>query len=233
MSQVEMLDLVKHGVSLANGGDKAQAREALRQAVELDPGNESAWLWLASVAESAQEALAALERVLSLNPSNEQARSAAHAARLQLGVSAARSGKKPRARALLRLVASAEPNNELAWMWLANVAETPADAAACLERVLAINPDNALARSTLERLRAAAAVRASRRRAGRAGRRRGRGRRRRPAPRPGKIRPERGQPIRRPRPNGRDAGTPRLRNPGRRRRLRGGGPAAGPRRTRT
>ncbi len=162
MSQVEMLDLVKHGVSLANGGDKAQAREALRQAVELDPGNESAWLWLASVAESAQEALAALERVLSLNPSNEQARSAAHAARLQLGVSAARSGKKPRARALLRLVASAEPNNELAWMWLANVAETPADAAACLERVLAINPDNALARSTLERLRAAAAVRASR-----------------------------------------------------------------------
>ncbi len=162
MSQVELLDLVKHGVCLANGGDKAQAREALRQAVGLDPGNESAWLWLASVAESAQEALAALERVLSLNPANERARSAAHSARLQLGVSAARSGKKPRARALLRLVVSAEPNNELAWMWLANVAETPADAVSCLEKVLAINPENALARSTLERLRASVAGRRSR-----------------------------------------------------------------------
>ena len=62
VSQVEMLDLVKHGVALAKAGDKAPAPSALRQAVELDPANESAWLWLASVAESTQEALAALER---------------------------------------------------------------------------------------------------------------------------------------------------------------------------
>ena len=63
---------------------------------------------------------------------------------------------------LLRLVVAAEPDNELAWMWLANVAETPADAASCLEKVLSVNPENALARSTLERCRATIAVRPSR-----------------------------------------------------------------------
>src|SRR5205823_1878567 len=45
--------------------------------------------------------------------------------------------------------------NEMAWMWLANVAETPAEAATCLEKVLTLNPGNALARSTLERCRSA------------------------------------------------------------------------------
>ncbi len=210
MSQVEVLDLVKHGVALAKGGDKAKAREALRQAVELDPANESAWLWLASVAESAQEALAALERVLALNSANEQARSAAHAARLQLGVMAARSGKKPRARALLRLVVSAEPNNELAWMWLANVAETPAEAASCLDKVLAVNPDNALARSTLERCRASVAVRPGGAAAPIAPTAALAATTRRPRRVPSIDRPAGGKPIRRSCAPSRDAGTPRL-----------------------
>ena len=167
--------------------------------------------------------------MLTLNPSNEQARSAAHAARLQLGVTAARSGKKPRARRLLRLVVAAEPDNELAWMWLANVAETPADAASCLEKVLAVNPDNALARSTLERCRAAVAVRPSRAATpvapaavpatADAARRR--------APEKSVLVVDNRSAARA--AHGRDAETPRLRNPCRRRRLRGGGPAAGSR----
>ena len=56
---------------------------------------------------------------------------------------------------MLRAVVAAEPGNEMAWMWLANVAETPAGAADCLEKVLALNPANELARSTLERCRSA------------------------------------------------------------------------------
>ena len=157
MSQTEAVDLVRQGIALAQSGDRAQARPLLRQAVEQNPSDEAAWMWLAGAADSPQEALSALERVLALNPGNERARSAAHAARLQLGVSAARAGKKARARTLLKIVAAAEPENELAWMWLANVAEKPADAAACLEKVLALNPDNTLARSTLERCHAATA----------------------------------------------------------------------------
>jgi twitching motility two-component system response regulator PilG len=156
MSEIEAVDLVKQGIALARAGDKPQARPLLRQAVEQDPANESAWMWLASVAESPQEALAALERVLALNPDHEQARAAAHAARLKVGVAAAKAHKNARARPLLSAVTAAEPENELAWMWLANIAESPAEAATCLERVLAINPENDLARSTYERCQSAA-----------------------------------------------------------------------------
>ena len=74
---------------------------------------------------------------------------------MQVGVAAARAHKKARARALLRAVVAAEPDNEMAWMWLANVAESPADAVDCLDKVLALNPANDLARSTLERCRSA------------------------------------------------------------------------------
>jgi CheY-like chemotaxis protein len=158
MSELEVMDLVKQGIALTRAGDKTQARPLLRQAVEQDPANELAWMWLAGAAESPQEALAALERVLALNPDHEKAKSAAHAARLKVGVAAARAHKKARARALLNTVVIAEPGNELAWLWLANVAESPTEAATCLEKVLAINPDNALARSTYERCRSAARV---------------------------------------------------------------------------
>ncbi len=156
MSQTEAAELLKQAIALVRSGDKARARPLLRQVVEDDAANEAAWMWLASVAESPPEALSALEKVLALNPDHERARPAAHAARLQVGVAAAKAHKKARARALLRAVVAAEPDNEMAWMWLANVAESPAGAADCLERVLALNPANELARSTLDRCRSAA-----------------------------------------------------------------------------
>ena len=156
MSETAVVDLMKQGVELARAGDKSRARPLLRQAVEDDPANESAWMWLASVAESPQEALTTLERVLALNPNHEQAQSAAHAARLKVGVAAAKAHKKSLARELLEIVVGDEPNNELAWMWLANIADSPAEAATCLEKVLTINPDNDLARATYERCRSSA-----------------------------------------------------------------------------
>jgi twitching motility two-component system response regulator PilG len=110
-------------------------------------------MWLASVAESAQEALEAVESVLTLNPANEKARAWAHSARLQAGMAAAKAQRKTEARVLLRAVVAAEPGNELGWTWLANVAESPAVAASCLEKVLAINPANERARAGLDQFR--------------------------------------------------------------------------------
>ena len=97
MSQTEAAELLKQAIALARSGDKARARPLLRQVVEDDAANEAAWMWLASVAESPQEALSALEKVLALNPDHERARPAAHAARLQVGVAAAKVRKKVRA----------------------------------------------------------------------------------------------------------------------------------------
>ncbi len=156
MSQAEAAERLKQAIALARSGDKAGARALLRRLVEQDPAGEAAWMWLAGLAESPQEALSALERVLALNPNHERARPAAHAARLQIGVAAARAHKKARARALLGAVVAAEPDNEMAWMWLANVAESADEAADCLDKVLALNPANELARSTRERCRSAA-----------------------------------------------------------------------------
>lgn len=65
--------LLKEGVVAFRAGDKERAREILAQAAENDPHNELVWMWSASVARNRREALAALDRVLELNPSNEKA----------------------------------------------------------------------------------------------------------------------------------------------------------------
>ena len=57
---------------------------------------------------------------------------------LQQGIAAARAGDKASARARFRELTAHNFDNELAWLWLASVADTPAHAIACLRRVLQI-----------------------------------------------------------------------------------------------
>jgi twitching motility two-component system response regulator PilG len=54
-------------------GQKNLARDLLRQLQEQDPNNEQALLWSAALAETPEEATAHLERVLEINPNNQQA----------------------------------------------------------------------------------------------------------------------------------------------------------------
>jgi twitching motility two-component system response regulator PilG len=63
-------------------------------------------------------------------------------------MAAAMAGEKVRARSLLLEATEIDPGNELAWLWLAKVTESPQETVACLQRVLEINPANkhALAR---------------------------------------------------------------------------------------
>ena len=51
-------DLVQRAIGAIKAGRKAEGRELLREACKGDPGNLKAWLWRASVAESALEAVA-------------------------------------------------------------------------------------------------------------------------------------------------------------------------------
>ena len=46
----------------------------LRKSTELDPGNESAWLWLANCAATPDESLDCLRKALALNPNSQIAR---------------------------------------------------------------------------------------------------------------------------------------------------------------
>ncbi len=61
------------GIQAVRRGEKALARRLLLKVAELDPSQEKAWLWLAAIAETSDEALAYLQTVLALNPNNRQA----------------------------------------------------------------------------------------------------------------------------------------------------------------
>ncbi len=153
MSHVQSLELVKEGVVAARAGEKERARGLFLDAVGLDPDNDSARLWLASVADSPLDALEHLDHILALNPEHEKALPAARAARVRAGVAAAKANDVALARTLLRHAVADDPECEKAWVWLAGVAETPAEAVAALEQALEINPDNARTRTALETYR--------------------------------------------------------------------------------
>jgi twitching motility two-component system response regulator PilG len=146
-------DLLRDGIVAAKAGDKETARQLFGEVTAREGRNETASLWLAGLAESPDEALVHLERVLAFNPEHERARSAIRTARVQAGVNAARAGEKARAQTLLRAAVANDPEHELAWIWLASVAQSPAEAVHCLERVLTLNPNNERARAGLERYR--------------------------------------------------------------------------------
>lgn len=72
--------------------------------------------------------------------------------KLQAGIEAAQRGNRATARRLLEQVVTADPDNEIAWMWLASVSDTLNDRRTALRRVLALNPDNERARQALNQL---------------------------------------------------------------------------------
>jgi tRNA A-37 threonylcarbamoyl transferase component Bud32 len=80
------------------------------------------------------------------------------AEKLWAGVAAARNGEAELATKLLKEVTAHQPGNEIAWLWLAHVAPSPQEAAACYQHVLKVNPDNSLAEQGLQGARLAAAV---------------------------------------------------------------------------
>lgn len=71
---------------------------------------------------------------------------------LQQGIEAARRGDRNTGRRLLREVIETDPNNELAWIWLASCMTTADERRECLRRVLEINPNNTRAKQALAAL---------------------------------------------------------------------------------
>lgn len=61
---------------------------------------------------------------------------------LQSAIRAAQAGNRGEAHQLLRQVIDSDPSNEMAWLWLAGVAEHPREAQVALNRVEQLNPDH-------------------------------------------------------------------------------------------
>jgi twitching motility two-component system response regulator PilG len=68
--------LMIEAVAAARLGQKGLARRLFNEIVEKDPGSEQALLWLAALADTPDESIRALEQVLVINPTNQQALSA-------------------------------------------------------------------------------------------------------------------------------------------------------------
>ena len=73
MAQDRAKQMLQQGIAAAKAGQKPQAFEILQRVVKLDPQNETAWLWLSSVARSQQERVFCLRQLYSVNPNNELA----------------------------------------------------------------------------------------------------------------------------------------------------------------
>ena len=67
-------DLTRRGVAAAQDGETAEAHRLLSQAVQANPRDARAWLWLFAVAGTDEDRRACLERVLEIEPENAGAR---------------------------------------------------------------------------------------------------------------------------------------------------------------
>jgi HEAT repeat protein len=68
------MGLLEMGIAAARGGNRAEARMLLEGATLEDPSNEQAFLWLSFVLDEPKLAMRCLERVLEINPGNEQSK---------------------------------------------------------------------------------------------------------------------------------------------------------------
>lgn len=149
MQLVDNLSLLQLGVTAAQSGDKLAAREFLIQATQGQPEDVTAWLWLATVARDIQETIAALRQALELDPQQEDARTGLKKLLLKSGVQEAKRGNKIKARELLSELIELDPDQELAWLWLALISSHTDEVRQCLEQVIVINPDNEQAKNWL------------------------------------------------------------------------------------
>ena len=74
MKQTRGQRLLRRGVAAAKAENRDRARSLLLDSAREEPHSELTWLWLASVAETSDEAIQHLERALAINPFNQRAR---------------------------------------------------------------------------------------------------------------------------------------------------------------
>ncbi len=87
MAADQARELRVRGIEAAKAGNKEEARQLLQQSLRLDPSNEAAWLWMASVSRDRNERLFSLRKLLEINPHNETGLRALEA----MGISPAQS----------------------------------------------------------------------------------------------------------------------------------------------
>ncbi len=81
---------------------------------------------------------------------------------LQLAIAAAKRGDKDSARMMFNQILADDKNNERALMWMAQLADNREDMAVWLNRALAVNPNNQMAKDALAAMKSKSSARDNR-----------------------------------------------------------------------
>ena len=68
-----MSELTQQGIAALKAGDKPQAAHLLRLAIQDDPKDIQAWLWLSGAVDTVEERIESLQAALKLDPNNQVA----------------------------------------------------------------------------------------------------------------------------------------------------------------
>ena len=153
----DVRSMLSQGIKAAQAGNRALARMSLQTATELDPKNESAWLWLASISEYPEELLGYLNHVLEINPENQRANEWKIATLallsktfVQRGIDACDENQKDFANECFQKALEYNENNATAYLWMASLSDSNVEKISLLEQALEIEPGNELALTALE-----------------------------------------------------------------------------------
>ena len=145
----EAREMLHEGIKAAQSGNRAQARVFLLRAADIDPRNESTWLWLASISEYPEELLVFLNNVLEINPSSERALEWTAATKsllaktfVQRGIDAFEANQSDSAAQYFNEALEYDQQNSMAWLWMASLSDSNEGKITYLEKVLSIDPDN-------------------------------------------------------------------------------------------
>jgi superkiller protein 3 len=143
---------INKGNTLLALGKKPEAKEAYRKATEVAPNNPAVWLSLgqALVKETPQEALAAFDRALALEPQSVSAKK-------WKGLTFLVLERYPDSISLLKEATQADPNDAEGLTWLGNAYESSGnqgEARAAYQRALKVDPAYKPAQESLQQMNA-------------------------------------------------------------------------------
>ncbi len=156
----DISQILQAGITAAQTGNRAEARQLLLQVTEAEPENENAWLWMASISEYPEELLIFLNNILAVNPDNERALEWSRTTKsmlaknfVQRGIDASNAANMDLAKQCFLQAIVHDSQNEMAWLWMASISDSTEEKASYLQKVLNINPNNETASASLQAAR--------------------------------------------------------------------------------
>lgn len=167
---MDSADLLSQAIQAARSGREMTALNLFQDVVRLDPSNETAWMWLSGLLDPLEDRIMACERVLTINPGNQQIRGykdkllkERNAGRqkkvfeLNEKVQQVRGyvedGKREEALFLLQNILREDPNHVESWMLFAVLSVDIDDKVRAYEKIVQIEPSSGSAREKLKRYR--------------------------------------------------------------------------------